>query len=81
MLKYTEKLEQTHLNICQNALEYDRKNNGHIYTQRGRKKTLEIIRTKLPRLPFRFGRAAQVMVDGLTLALPDTYSLAHLATL
>ena len=44
------------------------------------KKTLEIVRTTLPRLPFRFGRAAQVMVDGLTLALPDTYSLAHLAT-
>ncbi len=44
------------------------------------KNTFEIIRTQLPRLPVRFGRAAQVMVDGMTLALPDTYSLVHLAT-
>ena len=44
------------------------------------KKELEIVRAKLPRLPFRFARADQVMVDGLTLPLPDTYSLAHLAT-
>jgi len=43
------------------------------------KNTFELIRTKLPRLPFRFGRTAQVMVDGLALALPDTYSLVHLA--
>ena len=41
---------------------------------------MEIVRAKLPRLPFRFARDAQVMVDGLTLPLPDTYSLLHLAT-
>ena len=44
------------------------------------RKKLELVRTKLPRLPFRFARSAQVMVDGLTLSLPDTYSLTHLAT-
>ena len=43
------------------------------------KSTFEIVRANLPRLPFRFAREAQVMVDGLTLPLPDTYSLVHLA--
>ena len=41
---------------------------------------LEVVRTKLPRLPFRFAREAQVTVDGVVHDLPDARSLAHLAS-
>ena len=58
-------------NVCRAVVVLPRSSHG---------KQLEITRAKLPRLPFRFARTAQVMVDGLTLGLPDTYSLTHLAS-
>lgn len=42
-------------------------------------KRLSLVRTTLPRLPFRYARQNQVLADGVVYSLPDARTLAHLA--
>ena len=44
-------------------------------------KRFALVRTKLPRLPFRFSRQNQLNSDGVNYSLPDARSLPHLAEL
>lgn len=71
MIVRTEVTGSASANVCRATVVLSQpSHNGHF----------EVIRTKLPRLPFRFARSAQVTVDGIVHALPDTHSLAHLAS-
>ena len=59
-------------NVCRFSFSLPVTSNGRRFA---------LVRTKLPRLPFRFSRQNQLNSDGVNYSLPDARSLPHLAEL